>query len=136
MTDKKITAPGIYAVRCVWAKADNIGAKETPAFQLLLVRHDDSEKVDATIWNTERTQDRLKRICQALKVEYPPQASDFVGKKANIDLNFRPNEKNPDRPWPDVRDWMPYDPAKEVTAELEPEAKEPPERDSGEEVPF
>jgi len=134
MTDKKITAPGIYAVRCVWAKADNIGAKETPAFRLLLVRHDDSEKVDATIWNTERTQDRLKRICQTLKAEYPPQASDFVGKKANIDLTFKPNEKNPDQPWPEVLNWMPYDTTKELIATPEPDANEP--QDSGEDVPF
>jgi hypothetical protein len=52
MTDKKITAPGIYAVTCKWAKLDSTKAKRTPYYSLLFVSEEHG-KIYATIWNSD-----------------------------------------------------------------------------------
>jgi hypothetical protein len=146
-TDKKITAPGIYAVSVRWTSEQQVGAKQTPAIKLLLVSEEHG-KIYATIWNSEkaRSGEYMRRICEAFAIpNIPPEsADDFADKQCNIVVNIN------DRGYPEVDAYQPYDPRKETTAgEPEPEPEEhqttqeyldsikaPEPQDSGEEVPF
>lgn len=123
MTDKKITAPGIYAVRVKWTSEQQVGAKQTPAIKLLLVSEEHG-KIYATIWNSEkaRSGEYMRRICEAFAIpNVPPEsADDFADKQCNIVVNIN------ERGYPEVDAFQTYDPRKEATAgEPEPEEPEP-----------
>lgn len=121
MTDKKITAPGIYAVSVKWASEQQVGAKQTPAIKLLLVSEEHG-KIYATIWNSEkaRSGEYMRRICEAFAIpNIPPEsADDFADKNCNIVVNIN------DRGYPEVDAYAPYDPKKETTADTEPATDE------------
>lgn len=119
---KKITAPGIYAVTCKWAKLDSTKAKRTPYYSLLFVSEKHG-KIYARVWNTDkaRSGEYIKRICEAMQIpNIPPESpDDFKDKSCNITVNINENG------YPEVDAYQPYDPHKEATAgEPEPEPEE------------